>query len=88
MGWLEPTHLMFVLVSIAIVAALCLHIASVIAQAKRRRARRFFVLGFSAGWVAASIFGGKRRRRKALRPLTGAGTRIRALAAPLARRGV
>ena len=69
MGWLEPTHLMILLVAIAVVAAIWIHTASVIAQAKRRRARRFFVLGFSAGWTAATIFGGRRRRPKTLQAL-------------------
>ena len=63
MGWLDPTHLMFLLVALAIVAALSLHVASVVAQAKRRRSRRFFVVGFSAGWVAATVFSAKRRRK-------------------------
>lgn len=69
MGWLEPTHLMILLVAIAIVAAIWIHTASVIAQARKRRARRFFVLGFSAGWMAATIFGGRRRRPKTVQAL-------------------
>lgn len=79
MGWLEPTHLMIVLVAIAIVAAIWIHTASVIAQAKKRRARRFFVLGFSVGWTAATVFGGRRRRPKTLQALVQQAKRIRPL---------
>ena len=55
MGWLDPTHLMILLVAIAVTAALSLHVASAVARAKRRRRRRSFLLGMSVGWTAARI---------------------------------
>jgi hypothetical protein len=54
-AWLDPTHLMILLVAIAIAAALWLHVASAVSRAKRRRARRSFLLGMSVGWTAARI---------------------------------
>lgn len=77
MEWLEPSHLMVVLVAVALIAALGLQAASVVAEAKRRRSRRLFALGFSAGWMAARIFGG--RRPKALRLLAQHAKRARPL---------
>lgn len=77
MEWLEPSHLMVVLVAVALVAALCLHTASVVAEARRRRSRRVFALGFSAGWMAARIFGG--RRPLGLRALANHAKRARPL---------
>lgn len=68
MGWLDPTHLMVVLVAISVVAALWLHIASAIKEARRKRSRRFFALGFSVGWTAATLFG-RRNQPKSLRTL-------------------
>ena len=64
MGSLEPTHLISLLVAVAIIAAICGFIASAVRN--KRRARRFFLLGFFCGWMAGGILRGRRRGLNAL----------------------
>ncbi len=71
MGLLGPTHLISLLLAVAIIAATCGFIASSVAPRKKRRPRGFFVLGFFCGLIACPIL---RRRRRGLNAL-GAVTR-------------
>jgi uncharacterized membrane protein YeaQ/YmgE (transglycosylase-associated protein family) len=61
MGSLGPTHLIALLLAVAIIG----FIASAVTRNKRR-ARGFFLLGFFCGWVAGSILLGRRRGLNAL----------------------
>ena len=61
MGSLEPTHLIALLVAVAIIAAICGFIASAVARRNKRRARGFFLLGFFCGLMAGAILRGRRR---------------------------
>ena len=61
MGSLEPTHLIALLVVVAIIAAICGFIASAVARRNKRRARGFFHLGFFCGLMAGAILRGRRR---------------------------
>ena len=66
MGSLGPTHLIALLVAVAIIAAMCGFIASAVARRNKRRARGFFLLGFVCGLMAGAILRGRRRGLNAL----------------------
>lgn len=84
MGWIEPSHVLFLPIVLAAGAAAWLYAASVVKRARhRRRARKSFLLGFAAGWTAATFLRGRRSRPAALRALSDAKTRALALATPL-----
>lgn len=68
-----PTQLILLLVAVAIIAAACGFLGSLIVQRKKRRARGYFVLGFLCGATATTIM---RARRRSLRPLAAVGQRI------------
>ncbi len=55
MGSLGPTHLIALLLGVAIIAAICGFVASAVARRNRRRARGFFLLGFFCGLMAGAI---------------------------------
>ena len=84
MGSLGPTHLIALLLGVAIIAAICGFTASAVARRNKRRARGFFLLGFFCGLMAGATLRGRRRGLNALgavarcadiRPL-GAGIRV------------
>jgi hypothetical protein len=52
MGSLGPTHLISLLLAVAIIAATCGFIASAVVRRNKRRARGFFLLGFFCGLMA------------------------------------
>jgi uncharacterized membrane protein YeaQ/YmgE (transglycosylase-associated protein family) len=66
MGSLAPTHLISLLVAVAIIAATCGFIASAVVRRNKRRARGFFLLGFFCGLMAGAILRGRRRGLNAL----------------------
>jgi uncharacterized membrane protein YeaQ/YmgE (transglycosylase-associated protein family) len=66
MGSLEPTHLIALLVAVAIIAAIFGFIASAVARRNKRRARGFFLLGFFCGLMAGAILRGRRSGLNAL----------------------
>ena len=66
MGSLGPTHLISLLLAVAIIAATCGFIASAVARRNKRRARGFFVLGFFCGLIAGPILRRRRRGQNAL----------------------
>jgi|SRR5271157_1814813 len=66
MGLLGPTHLIALLLAVAIIAAICGFIASAVARRNRRRARGFFLLGFFCGLMTGAILRGRRRGLNAL----------------------
>jgi hypothetical protein len=75
-GWIEPSHVLFLPIVLAAAAALWLYTASAVKQARqRRRVRRSFVLGFAAGWTVATVVHGK-RRLPALGPLPARALRL------------
>jgi hypothetical protein len=80
MGSLGPTHLICLLLAVAIIAATCGFISSAVARRNQRRARGFFVLGFFCGFIAGPIL---RRRRRGLNALGAVArfTHIRLLSA-------
>src|SRR5271165_2483793 len=61
MGSLGPTHLISLLLAVAIIAATCGSFASAVVRRNRRRARGFFLLGFFCGLTAGAILHGRRR---------------------------
>ncbi len=61
MGSLGPTHLISLLLAVAIIAATCGFIASAVVRRNKRRARGFFLLGFFCGLMAGAILPGRRR---------------------------
>lgn len=65
MGSLGPTHLISLLLAVAIVAATCGFIASAVVR-RNKRARGFFLLGFFCGLMAGAILPGRRRGLNAL----------------------
>src|ERR1700732_3929172 len=69
---LGPTHLIALLLAVAIIAALCGFIASAVARRNKRRARRFFLVGFVCGLMAGQVLGGRRPHLRALRALAPA----------------
>ena len=66
MGSVGPTHLISLLLAVAIIAAICGFIASAVVRRNNRRARGFFLLGFLCGFIASPIL---RRRRRGLNVL-------------------
>jgi hypothetical protein len=65
MGSLGPTHLISLLLAVAIIAATCGFIASAVVRRNKRRSRRLFLLGFFCGLMAGAILRGRRRRLNA-----------------------
>jgi hypothetical protein len=65
MGSLVPIHLTLFLAAI-ILAAVAGFVGSAIARRRKRRARRYFLLGFSIGFIAGLIL---QRRRRVLNDL-------------------
>ena len=61
MGSLGPSHLIALLLAVAIIAAIGGFITSAVTRRNKRRARGFFLLGFLCGWMAGSILRGRRR---------------------------
>jgi uncharacterized membrane protein YeaQ/YmgE (transglycosylase-associated protein family) len=61
MGSLGPTHLISLLLAVAVIAAACGFIASAVVRRNKRRARGFFLLGFFCGLMAGAILRGRRR---------------------------
>ncbi|MDT5087274.1 MAG: hypothetical protein QOE52_2031 [Mycobacterium sp.] len=61
MGSPGPTHLISLLLAVAIIAATCGFIASAVMRRNKRRARGFFLLGFVCGLMAGAILHGRRR---------------------------
>ena len=55
MGSIGPTHLISLLVAVAIIAATCGFIASAVARRNKRRTRGVFALGFLSGLMAGAI---------------------------------
>ena len=66
MGSLGPTHLISLLLAVAIIAATCGFIASAVMRRNKRRARGFFLLGFLCGLMAGAILPRRRRGLNAL----------------------
>ena len=66
MGSLGPTHLISLLLAVAIIAATCGFTASAVVRRNKRRARGFFLLGFFCGLTAGAILHGRRRGLNAL----------------------
>jgi len=66
MGSLGPTHLISLLLAVAIIAAICGFIASAVARRNKRRARGLFLLGFFCGWMAGAILRGRHQGLNAL----------------------
>ena len=64
MGSLGPTHLILLLLAVAIIAAICGFTASAVRN--KRRARGFFLLGFFSGWMAGAILRGRHQCLNAL----------------------
>jgi hypothetical protein len=61
-----PTQLIVLLVTVAIVAAACGFLGSVVVRRRKRRARGVFVLGFLCGVTAGALLRTRRRIRHAL----------------------
>jgi uncharacterized membrane protein YeaQ/YmgE (transglycosylase-associated protein family) len=66
MGSLGPTHLMFLLLAVATVAAVCGFIASTVVRRNKQRARGYLLVGFCCGLLAGGILSRRRRRLSAL----------------------
>jgi hypothetical protein len=79
MGSLGPTHLISLLLAVAIIGAICGFVASAVSRRNKRRARRFFLLGFFCGLMTGAILRERRRGtgRFAVRTLTSAAPRVR-----------
>jgi len=79
MGSLGPTELISLLLAVAIIAAICGFVASTVARRNKRRARRFFLLGFFCGLTTGAILRERRRGtgRFAVRTLTIAAPHVR-----------
>ena len=65
MGSFGPTHLTMLLVAV-ILATVCGFVGSAVARRRKRRARGYFLLGFSCGFIAGLIL---HRRRRILNDL-------------------
>jgi hypothetical protein len=61
MGSLGPTHLIALLLAVAIAASTTGFIASAAMQRKKRHARRFLAVGFLCGLMAGAILRSRRR---------------------------
>lgn len=68
-----PTQLILLLVAVAIIAAACGFLGSLIVQRKKRPVCGYFVVGFLCGVTATTIM---RARRRSLRALGAVGQRI------------
>jgi len=66
MGSLGPTHLISLLLVIAIIAATYGLFASAVARRNKRRARGFLILGFFCGFMLCTILRGRHRGLKVL----------------------
>lgn len=89
MEWVDPTHMMVLLVVLAAAAALWFQTATAVSRARRRRRdRRIFAVGFTTGWVAARVLRGHRRPPNAIahlvRPITRSVADVKARALTLA----
>jgi hypothetical protein len=71
MGSLGPTHLIAVLLAVAVVAAIGGFVASAFMRKNRRRARGPFLLGFFCGVTASAMLRGRRHALNALGALAG-----------------
>jgi hypothetical protein len=71
MGSLGPTHLIALLLAVAIVAAIGGFVASAFTRRNRRRARGPFLLGFFCGVTASAMLRGRRHALNALGALAG-----------------
>jgi disulfide bond formation protein DsbB len=60
MGSLRPTQLIFLLLAVATVAAVCGFVASTVLRQNKRRARRYILLGFSLGFIAGIMHSRRR----------------------------
>lgn len=69
MGSLGPTYLVFLLLAVAIVAAVCGFIASIAVRRNERRARGYLLVGFCCGLLAGGILRRRRRGLNALRTI-------------------
>ena len=67
MGSLGPTHLISLLLAVAIVSATCGFVAAAVSRRNKRRARGYFFLGFFCGFVAGLVLRRSRRSLNALR---------------------
>ena len=74
MGSLGPTHLIALLLVVAVIASIAGFIASAATGTNMRQARRFLVLGFFCGLTAGAILQGRRRGLKSLARRTVAAT--------------
>ncbi len=79
MGSIGPTHLISLLIALAIIAAICGFLATAVVRRNKRRTRGFFLLGFFCGLMAGAILHGRRRGtdRFAARAVTFAASHIR-----------
>jgi hypothetical protein len=80
---LGPIQLTALVLAVAVIAAICGFIASIIVRRNRRRARGFFALGFLCGLMAGPAL---RRRRRFARALTSAALPVGWWPAPRRRR--
>jgi hypothetical protein len=71
MGSLGPTHLIALLLAVAIVAATGGFVASAIARTNKRPTHRLFLLGCVCGLTAGAVLRGRRRSLHAWRALDG-----------------
>lgn len=70
MEWVDPTHMMVLLVVLAVTAAMWFQTATAVSRARRRRRdRRIFAVGFTAGWMAARVLRGRTFPRRPPQPL-------------------
>ena len=81
MASLGPTHLISLVIAVAIITATCWLITSAVVRSTKRRRRSIFFLGFFCGWMTGAIV---RRRRRGLNALRAA---ARWTAAPQRRAG-
>jgi hypothetical protein len=84
MGSTGPTHLIALLLAVAIVAAIGGFLTSALARRNRRRARGPFLLGFFCGLTASAILRGRRHALNTLGALAGR-TDVRPLRAGIRR---
>jgi hypothetical protein len=68
MGSLGPTHLIALLLAVAIAASITGFIASAAMQRKKRYARRLVAFGFVCGLMAGAVLRSRRRRLTTLAP--------------------
>lgn len=80
MGSVGPMDLIFLLITVAVIAAVCGYVTSASERRNKRSARQFFMAGFGCGLVAGIVV---KKRRQGLRLLGGLGRRV-ALLSPAA----